>query len=95
MTSFDDATSIMHFLKSELLRPGLFVTYLWRKRRTGNVNAENRKQGNGKQKTANVITENRKQKTGNRERNCRKHKTMNRTGNRNVETETGDRKHTR
>ena len=43
------------------------VTYFRRKRRTENVNAGDRKQGNAIQETANVETESReqKQKTGN------------------------------
>ena len=54
------------------------VTYFRRKRRTENVNAGDRKQGNAIQETANVETESRKQETENRKRKQRKHKTENR-----------------
>ena len=64
------------------------VTYFRRKRRTENVNAGDRKQGNAIQETANVETESRKHKTENRKRNHRKHSTGNgkrETGNMDTE----------
>ena len=64
------------------------VTYFRRKRRTENVNAGDRKQGNAIQETANVETESRKQKTENWKRNHRKHSTVNgkrETGNMDTE----------
>ena len=73
-----------NLLKGALFRLPSLVTYFRRKRRTENVNAGNRKQGNAIQETANVETESGKQETENRKRNHGKHSTGNRkreTGN--------------
>ena len=85
---FADAPSKISFSRKYTFRLPSLVTYFRRKRRTENVNAGDRKQGNAIQETANVETESRKQKTENRKRNHRKHSTGNgkrETGNMDTE----------